>query len=105
MQRSASSFSKVAVASILAALIACGDSSDDDNGGAAGATLPQAGTISAAGTTGAGTTGGAGKGGSAAPAPNMPDAMCLATEGDTPCARCACTPNAMGGCLTESNAC
>lgn len=104
MLRSLTSSSVLVVASMFA-LVACGDEASDDEGGGTAGTTPTAGTVATAGTTAAGMSGGAGKAGSAPPAPNMPDAMCLATEGGGTCASCACTPNAMGGCLTEQEAC
>jgi hypothetical protein len=81
-------------------VLACGDDADSNG-------QPMAGTGAGFGGmgfsgTGAGTGGAAGGG-----APNMPDAACMAAAGaDNPaCSACACTPNALGGCLNEVTAC
>lgn len=94
---------------------ACGgDDSEGDGSAGSGAARAGAGAGGAgaggAGMTGAGMgaagMGGAGMGAAGMAAPNMPDAMCIAmASAETPCSRCACTPNAMGGCLDELNAC
>jgi hypothetical protein len=91
---------------------ACGgdDEGDGDSGGGgAGAAAPRAGAGAGGGGAGmaAAGMGGAGMGaGGMGSAPNMPDAMCLSmASAETPCSRCACTPNAMGGCLDELSAC
>jgi hypothetical protein len=71
-------------------------------GGAAGTTTGTGGATTAGGSGGS-SAGGAGMGMAA----NMPDATCKAGASgiNAACDNCSCTPDAMGGCLTEIAAC
>lgn len=84
-------------------LIAAGCGGDD------GDTMNQVTAGTGASGFGAAGTGlaGAGAAGTGTTAPNMPDAACMAAAGpNSPaCSACACTPNALGGCLDQVNAC
>jgi hypothetical protein len=111
----------VLTCTLVLALAACAKSANNSNGGntsgtggtaagTGGATGVGTGGATAAGTggataagTGGTTAGGAGMGAAA----NMPNAMCKAgASGMNPaCDNCACTPDAMNGCLDELTAC
>jgi hypothetical protein len=98
--------------SFVLALGACksGDDDDDSTAGTGGTTATGTGGTAAAtgGMTGgaAGTTAGAGGMAAGGMAPgDMPNATCLMATPGMACDRCACTPNAMNGCLEELTAC
>ncbi len=90
----------------------CKKSSDNNTAATGGTGVGTGGTGVATGGTGVATGGtgvatGGTTGGAGAAAPNMPDPTCkMGANGTNPaCDNCACTPDAMGGCLDELVAC
>jgi hypothetical protein len=103
-------FFAVLICALLSSATAC-KKSDSGGGTGTGGAAPGSSTGGTVGVATGGTTGGTaatggGAGMSAAPA-NMPDPTCKAMPTMTApaCQNCSCTPDAMGGCLTELMAC